>query len=328
MHTDLSEDELRAYRSGQRTPEDFDEFWSSTLEQARQGAGHPTLTEVRTGLETLDTHDVTFSGFDGQPVRAWLRTPRGARGPLPTVVEYVGYGGGRGTALENLLWASAGFAHLRMDTRGQGSVWSRGDTPDTGHGGPQAPGMMTRGIDDPHTYYYRRLFTDAVRAVDTARSLPVVDASRVAVLGSSQGGGTALAVAGLVPDLAAAVAFVPFLCDFPRATVVTDALPFREIATYLAVHRHKEERVHRTLAYFDVVNFARRAGVPARFSVGLMDEVVPPSTVFGAYNEYLGPKEIGVWRYNGHEGGGIDDDEAALAFLRARFAEAAGRADR
>ena len=54
---------------------------------------------------------------------------------------------------------------------------------------------------------------------------------------------------------------------------------------------------------------------PVRFSAALMDDIVPPSTVFAAYNAYAGPKEVQVWPYNGHEAGGADDDQAALAFL-------------
>jgi cephalosporin-C deacetylase len=86
------------------------------------------------------------------------------------------------------------------------------------------------------------------------------------------------------------------------------------------VHRDREEQVLRTLGYVDGVAFARRATVPARFSVALMDEIVPPSTVFAAVNAYRGPAELAVWRYNGHEAGGIDDDAAALDFLRTALA--------
>jgi cephalosporin-C deacetylase len=319
MFTDLNEQECREYRSLQNDPDDFDSFWVGTLAESREYPLDVRLVPVDTGLATIDTWDVTFSGYQGQRIRAWLRLPAGASGPLPAVVQYQGYGGGRGHALENLMWASAGYAHLFMDTRGQGSTWGIGETPDPDGTGPQTPGFMTRGIDDRYTYYYRRLFTDAVRAVEAAREFEAVDAERVAVLGGSQGGGITLAVAGLVPGLAAAFPRVPFLCDFPRATLITDSDPYREIGRYLAVHRDKTASVHEVLAYFDGVNFAKRATAPAWFSTALMDPVCPPTTVFGAYNNYAGAKSIDVWPYNGHEGGQVFDDARTLEVLRELF---------
>lgn len=320
MFTDLPEHELRTYTSDQREPEDFDAFWTATLQEARSFPLDVVVTPVDIGLTTIDVYDVTFNGFGGQPIRAWLRVPAGASGPLPTIVQYQGYGGGRGHALENLLWSSAGFAHFFMDTRGQGSTWGLGDTFDPDGSGPAYPGVMTRGIESPHTYYYRRLFTDAVRAVEAARSLDVVDSNRLVVTGGSQGGGITLAVAGLVPDLAGAFPRVPFLCDFPRASVITDNMPYKEIGNYLAVHRDKVAAVHSVLGYFDGVNFAKRAKAPAWFSTALMDATCPPSTVFGAFNVYAGAsKEITVWPYNSHEGGAVEDDQRMLATLRTLF---------
>ena len=324
MFTDLPLDQLRTYESSVSEPADFDAFWERTLAESREHPLDVTVTPVETGLTTIDTFDVTFPGFRGQPIRAWLRLPAGAEGPLPAVVQYIGYGGGRGSAIDELHWASAGYAHLQMDTRGQGSSWGGGDTPDPEGSGPASPGSMTRGIDSPETYYYRRLITDAVRAIDTARSLPQVDASRIAVQGGSQGGGLSIAVAGLVPDLAGVIAFVPFLCDFPRAIVATDAGPYKEIGRYLAVHRDRVDRVLETLSYVDGVVFARRATAPAFMSVALMDDVVPPSTAFGVYNAYAGEKELAVWPYNGHEGGGLDDRAAGLAALRTWFGGSTG----
>uniref|UniRef100_UPI0039895535 acetylxylan esterase n=1 Tax=Conyzicola sp. TaxID=1969404 RepID=UPI0039895535 len=37
------------------------------------------------------------------------------------------------------------------------------------------------------------------------------------------------------------------------------------------------------------------------------DATCPPSTVFGAYNAYAGPKQMSVWEFNGHEGGDTED---------------------
>ncbi|WP_426592461.1 acetylxylan esterase [Cellulomonas sp. McL0617] len=316
MLPDMPRAELATYSGSTTEPPDFDAFWAQTLEMSRAAGSGVTLQRVETGLQTVELFDLTFPGYLGQPVRAWLRLPAQRSGPLPAVVQYVGYGGGRGHEIENLLWSSAGFAHLLMDTRGQGSGWSLGVTADPHDGHPQFPGVMTRGIEDPATYYYRRMFTDAVRAVDAVRTLDGVDPDRVAVVGGSQGGGTALAAAGLVPDLRAVVAYVPFLCDFPRAIRVADTQPYTEVVSYLAVHRDRADQVERTLAYFDGVHFARRGRADAFFSVAMMDPICPPSTVYAAYNSYRGPKQLTEWEFNGHEGGGPQAEQDAVRALR------------
>jgi cephalosporin-C deacetylase len=310
-------EQLRDYRPERDEPADLDAFWRETLSMSRELAVAPVFADVETSLRAVRVQDVTFSGFAGQPIRAWLITPVAASRPLPTIVEFVAYGGGRSMPFAWLHWASAGYAHFVMDTRGQGSAWSPGDTPDVDAdpGGGQYPGFVTRGIERPASWYYRRLVTDAVRAVDAARDHPLVDPRQVVVTGKSQGGGVALAVAGLAPDLAAAMVDVPFLCHWRRAIEVTDNDPYHELTAYLAVHRSRADAVIETLSYVDGLNFATRASSPALFSVGLMDDICPPSTVFAAFNHYAGPKEIRVWRFNGHEAGELDQQIERYAFL-------------
>jgi len=317
MYYDMPLDKLRIYRPARTEPKDFDAFWAETLAQARKFPLDARFERIETGLRLVDVFDVTYNGYGGQPIKGWLVLPRGYSGPLACVVEYIGYGGGRGHPFDWLLWANVGYAHFIMDTRGQGSTWRAGDTPDPEPEGsnPHVPGFMTRGILDPRTYYYRRVFTDAVRAVEAARSHPAVDARRVAVTGGSQGGGITLAAAGLVADLAAVMPDVPFMCHYRRATEITDSYPYAEIQNYCKTHRDKIETVFNTLGYFDGVNFAARAKAPALFSAGLMDEICPPSTVFAAYNYYGGPKEIQTWSYNHHEGGEDFQTAEKLRFL-------------
>jgi cephalosporin-C deacetylase len=317
MYFDLPLEELKTYQPQRSEPDDFDAFWRETLEEARRYPLDAHFYPVDYGLRGLETYDVTFSGFGGSPIKAWLMLPRTHSGPLPCVVEYIGYGGGRSLPYDWLLWSAAGYAHLVMDTRGQGSVWSVGDTPDPDPQppNPQFPGFMTRGIMDPYHYYYRRVFTDAVRAVEAARSHPAVDPTRIALTGGSQGGGITLAVAALVPDVSAAMPAVPFLCHYRRAVEITDAEPYFEIQRFLRMHRDKINTVFHNLSYFDGLNFAVRARCPAQFSTGLMDEICPPSTVFAAYNYYAGLKEICVWPYNHHEGGETFQEQERVKFL-------------
>lgn len=317
---DLSGVELERFRPDREEPTDFDAFWAVTLEESRAAAAAPRWTDVDAGYSELMTQDVVFSGFEGQPIRGWFIAPRHRRGPLPVVVSFLGYGGGRGLVGSWSQLPAAGIAQFVMDTRGQGSGYRPGDTPDGAFTGPSAGGVMTLGIDDPHAYYYRRVFTDAVLAVDAVRGHPLVDPERVAVQGGSQGGGIGLAAAGLCAGLGAAVVDVPFLCGFRRAIGLVDTNPYAEVGRYLRVHRGAEERVLRTLSYFDGINFAARASAPSLFSVGLMDQVCPPSTVYAAFNHYAGSKQIAVYPYNGHENGEEFQAERSVAFLRTRLA--------
>ena len=301
---DLPLAELREYRPAVAEPADFDEFWTRTIAEARAIGGDPVLERVESRLTTVEVWDVTFPGFGGDPVKAWYLLPAGTTGRLPAVVEFNGYGGGRGLPHEHLAWPSAGYAYLFMDTRGQGSGWgSGGSTADPAGTGPSASGFMTRGIERPDGYYYRRLYTDAVRAVDAVRSFEHVDPDRVAVTGASQGGGITLAVAGLVEGLIGAMPDVPFLSHFERAVGFTPNDPYGEVVRYLSVHRDRIEQTFATLSYFDGVNFAKRAEAPALYSVALMDPTCPPSTVFASSNQYRGGAEVEVYPFNEHEGG-------------------------
>jgi cephalosporin-C deacetylase len=302
--TDLALEELINYRPTVVEPVDFDAFWSETIQETRSFDLDVRLEPVSTPYRTVEIRDASFRGFAGDRINAWLLSPRHDQGFRPAVVEFIGYNGGRDVPGAYLSWASAGYAHLLVDTRGQGSAWGGGGaTPDPHGSGPHAPGFMTKGIEHPESYYYRRVFADALRAVEAVRSLPDVDTTRIAVQGISQGGGITLAAAGLGKDLVAVMPDVPFLCHFRRAVDICDQDPYMEITRYLAVHRSAVPDAFTTLSYFDGVNFAKRATARALFSVALMDQVCPPSTVYAAYHAYGGAKEIVVYPFNDHEGG-------------------------
>lgn len=314
---DLPKSQLETYRSSTPKPADFDQFWDATLAEARSFDLDPVFERIDVGLPVFEFYDVTFSGFGGHRVKGWYIKPAG-REVERCVVTFIGYGGGRDVAHRHLLWPSSGRAVLVMDTRGQGSAWSTSDTPDPVGSDPAHPGSMTRGILDKSTYYYRRVFTDGVRAVEAARSRSEIDPDRVVVAGGSQGGGISIAVAGLDSRVAGVMPDVPFLCDFRRAIGLTARDPYGEVVRYLTVHRTRVEQVFETLNYFDGVHFAARTTCPGLYSVALMDDICPPSTVYAAYNAFAGPKSIETYSFNNHEGGGTIHETRQVAWLAAQ----------
>lgn len=315
--------ELRAYRPAPEAPDDLKDFWRDTFTQAAGIPVDPTFTEHDAALRNVAVYDVRFAGWGGAAIAAWLLVPDDGRDRVPCVVQYLGYGMGRGFPLDHTMWPAAGWAVLVVDTRGvSGRFGQPGDTPDPQAGtAPHVPGFLTMGIDDREHYYYRRVYTDAVRALAAAAAGPRVDASRIIVSGASQGGAISQAVGALHqfadgPVPKAALIDVPFMTHIRRAIEVTDEEPYCELVRYLSTRRLDEERTFATLSYFDGLSLAPLGTIPALYSVALRDPICPPSTVFAAYNAWTGPKQIEVWPYNEHEGGGPYQRDTQLRYAR------------
>jgi pimeloyl-ACP methyl ester carboxylesterase len=137
----------------------------------------------------MDRRDVTFDS-SGDSCAAWLYPASGTGAESPVVVMAHGLSGTRRDQLGPFAerFAAAGFAALVFDHRGFG---------DSG--------------GEPDLFHPDRQLEDWRAAIAFARSLPGIDASRVATFGSSMGGGNALAAAARDPDVAAAISQVPFL---------------------------------------------------------------------------------------------------------------------
>jgi cephalosporin-C deacetylase len=252
----------------------------------------------------IEVFDVAFAGSDGREVRAWLRLPRQRAGTVPAVVHANGYGAGRLHPIDDLTWSAAGFAHLLVQTHGQGGASS---------------GHLVDHITVPERSYYRGVFVDVVRAVDAIRSLDEVDPTRVAMIGNSQGGGIALGVGALVPGLSLVAAQAPFLTDIPGALRLAAAGPWSELRAYLHEFPERRESVARTLAYVDGVTSARHATAPGWISAGGADTTCPPETARAAAAAYAAPITFREWPGAGHEAGGSADWQSVVQIIHRDF---------
>jgi pimeloyl-ACP methyl ester carboxylesterase len=134
--------------------------------------------------------DVVFDSH-GTRCRAWHYTPGDAGTTRPCVVMAHGFGATRDAALEPyaLRFAAAGMHVLLFDYRHFGA--SDGE-----------PRQLLS---------VKKQLQDYAAAVACARSLPGVDAARVAVWGTSFSGDHALVTAARVPGIAAAVCQCPMM---------------------------------------------------------------------------------------------------------------------
>src|SRR5690625_391405 len=103
---DLPLEQLHSYRSPRSAPPGHTRFWDRTLAESRAAGEEMHCEPVESGLAVFDAYDVRFPGFAGEPVHAWWLVPRVVDQPLPVVVEFLGYGGGRGLVHERMTWAA------------------------------------------------------------------------------------------------------------------------------------------------------------------------------------------------------------------------------
>jgi len=302
------------YRPELTMRDDFHQFWEDNLQLSRRVPLRGEFVEVEDALPGARVYDVAFDGVDGVRVRGWFLTPKQVSEPLPTVVHFIGYSGGRGYPHTQAHHVLNGFCVLVMDSRGQGG--NTGMKLATSHGA--RGGYITHGILDKEEYYYRAFYLDTVRAVDLACERDEVDASRIAAAGGSQGGALTIACASLSDRVVALAPDVPWLSHFQRAVDLAVG-PYEEITNFMKLFPECIEPAFSTLSYFDNMNLVTLTRARhALYSVGLWDAICPPSTVYASYNHLPDPVErrIEVYPYNGHEGGGSLQEQRKLRWLR------------
>ncbi len=210
---DMPMEKLVEYRPEQTARPDFDAFWCAARAESDKVPLNPTFTPVAEALPLAHVYDVAFDGADGVRVKGWVLTPRDVSKPLPAVVQFIGYSGGRDYPHALAPHILNGFCAFIMDSRGQGGA--TGQRLATTHGG--ARGVITPGILDKEEYYSRSFYRATVRAVEAVRTRSEVDGNRIAAIGGSQGGALTIACAGLSPHVKAMAPDVPWLSHFRRS---------------------------------------------------------------------------------------------------------------
>ena len=305
-------------RPGSTEPEDFQKFWDDAkAELAKIPLKELERKEIKVSNDMLKNApsyfafrippkmpspaalegkfkcwDVKVACVDGVPVSGYLTMPANAKPKsLPVIVSFLGAPGGsaRKAFADDVIRFDVnphGFenGHPREYYKKQHSTVTRG--------------YMFRNTGHRNKCYFRGMYLRVVRALEYVKSLPEYDGKTLIVVGKSQGGGQSLVAGGLDPDVKLLYASVPAMCDhggglvnrrpgWPRLLSVKNGKPTRpEVAA--------------AAPYFDAAFFARRIKAEAYLTVGLVDEVCAPTSVFSAYNNIPGNKHITILPSHGH----------------------------
>jgi cephalosporin-C deacetylase len=257
----------------------MDDFWSSTKKRLNV---IPFAAEVTPVSEAIPyrKYKVQLKSLDGVMIIAFLSLPiQGEEQhskPWPVIISTPGYGGSQQGVM--LSECQRGFAIIQVFPRGQGesSQLFKLDKD-----------KLTGKLDKPEGAYYQGAYADVIRVIDFVMTRNDLDGNRIALMGTSQGGGFSIAVAALDNRVKAVVAHVPFLCNF-RLASKTKSL----VSNLLEKAGPVNESSFITLDYFDPLNLASKLHIPVLLSAGGKDDVCPMPTIYSVYKQLAGNKTL------------------------------------
>ena len=269
-------------------PDDFDAFWDGMKKKLAAVPLEPKLVSVKSPAKEVESFDVTAPAL-GLQISGYMSKPVGAKPKsLPIILTVHGAGVSDSSLGGSASWASKGFIAMDMNAHGLPNGKPKQFYTDL-YAGPMNP-YRYEFRNDREKAYFTGMMLRLIRGIDVLTAQPEWDGKRVIVFGSSQGGYQAIAAAGLDSRVTYFAAGVPAGCDhsgmlvnriagWPKIVPMVDGKP--------------DNSVVEAFRYLDCMNFATRTkAAGCFFTVGFIDGICPPTSVYAAYNQLNIPKEI------------------------------------
>lgn len=283
-------------------PKDFNTFWQGNLDElAKIPLSYTKEIAKEYCTDKVDCYLVKIPvSRRKQCVYGYLFYPKNAQpGKHPVVL--CPPGAGIKTIKEPLrhkYYAENGFIRLEIEIHGLDPRLPKETFDDISRTFNSDPtGYLENGIDNRDRYYMKHVYLALVRCIDLLTSLPEWDGRNVAVQGGSQGGALALVAAGLDKRVNLCVVNHPALSDMAGYTEKgrTGGYPHFNRMTGLYTPSNIS-----TMAYYDVVNFARKVKATTYMTWGYNDNTCPPTTSYAVWNTLNCEKESLITPINEH----------------------------
>lgn len=283
-------------------PKDFNTFWQGNLDElAKLPLTYTKEIAKEYCTDKVDCYLVKIPvSRRKQCVYGYLFYPKNAQpGKHPVVL--CPPGAGIKTIKEPLrhkYYAENGFIRLEIEIHGLDPRLPKETFDDISRAFNSDPtGYLENGIDNRDRYYMKHVYLALVRCIDLLTSLPEWDGRNVAVQGGSQGGALALVAAGFDKRVNLCVVNHPALSDMAGYTEKgrTGGYPHFNRMTGLYTPSNIS-----TMAYYDVVNFARKVKANTYMTWGYNDNTCPPTTSYAVWNTLNCEKESLITPINEH----------------------------
>lgn len=296
----FSVDKIKPYT---QEPQDFRSFWQKNVEELKQVPMSYTKELYKDYCtDKIDCYLVKLQ-IDkmGHSMYGFLFYPKNAQpGKHPVVLCPPGAGIKTiKDPMRNKYYAENGFVRFEVEIHGLDPRISSETFGEISRAfNDRNGGYLANGLENKDIYYMKHVYVGLVRCIDFLTSLPEWDGKNVAVQGGSQGGALAIIAAGLDSRVTQCVANHPALSDMAGYAAKGGTGGYPHFCRQPQILSNKD--CLNTLAYFDVVNFARYVKAPTYLTWGYNDVTCPPTTSYAVWNTLKCTKESLLIPINEH----------------------------
>lgn len=296
----FSVDKIKPYT---QEPQDFRSFWQKNVEELKQVPMSYTKELYKDYCtDKIDCYLVKLQ-IDkmGHSMYGFLFYPKNAQpGKHPVVLCPPGAGIKTiKDPMRNKYYAENGFVRFEVEIHGLDPRISSETFGEISRAfNDRNGGYLANGLENKDVYYMKHVYVGLVRCIDFLTSLPEWDGKNVAVQGGSQGGALAIIAAGLDSRVTQCVANHPALSDMAGYAAKGGTGGYPHFCRQPQILSNKD--CLNTLAYFDVVNFARYVKAPTYLTWGYNDVTCPPTTSYAVWNTLKCTKESLLTPINEH----------------------------
>lgn len=296
----FSVDKIKPYT---QEPQDFRSFWQKNVEELKQVPLSYTKELYKDYCtDKIDCYLVKLQ-IDkmGHSMYGFLFYPKNAQpGKHPVVLCPPGAGIKTiKDPMRNKYYAENGFVRFEVEIHGLDPRISSETFGEISRAfNDRNGGYLANGLENKDIYYMKHVYVGLVRCIDFLTSLPEWDGKNVAVQGGSQGGALAIIAAGLDSRVTQCVANHPALSDMAGYAAKGGTGGYPHFCRQPQILSNKD--CLNTLAYFDVVNFARYVKAPTYLTWGYNDVTCPPTTSYAVWNTLKCTKESLLTPINEH----------------------------
>ena len=274
------------FRPGFTEPSDFVPYWEGQVSQMRSCKMAVTLTPAeipedrKKYRDRVEVYDLEISMHEGNPVRAYIAWPKNAA-PGSCGIMICPHGSGvQSSNLNNAIFRADTYHCIVIDINAHGILNAQPEAYYQALSDGALKDYRKKKCFRREDNYFRLMYLRMQRALDYACTLSQWDGQRVALDGTSQGGGQSAALAGLDPRVGFVSLQVPALTDIGG--------PFaghRGSWPYYGKFDESRDGDYRyVLPYYDAANFLRHYKGILFVEAGMIDTTCPPECVYAAYN--------------------------------------------